>query len=479
MVMQWIKTGLMTSLLFLSVWTAECSSHNGERRFDKHNTGLDGDVKRRGMSSNLTFEIVAKGPWGDGPNEIPFVLENYPLFGYISSDQMRKIRASVRIRLSPQSFIHALADAPLRTSGRGPVFIHHFNVEGKIIRKTPVLSMDLPDTDELMILDYAVDAAGNSYLLERVHSMQSNQSINRLRKIKPDGEIQWSRTGPVSDQEFDFNSLKGSFTKLLMDGRSRLYLPATHHTGAIAEIDPASGAVARVYTSDKFSNQVFMNDLGVISYILYFPDSNRRGIGRFNLANQRFTFFVGGVELYGLLLYPFGVDASSNVYVWNDSAIVRISPDGKTHEMAAFDNIVVRSSDDAIFSSRLLSGNGRSSMVLVERHQPNGASMRRELQLPEDLSARYLGKGGGWKLIHVDEQERYAIFGGEEPGQAGTLLVYSSHGDLEERITPPPDLLPIESTLENHSFWEVDAHGSVYLPVIAPQGFKVIRLSSE
>jgi hypothetical protein len=88
-------------------------------------------------------------------------------------------------------------------------------------------------------------------------------------------------------------------------------------------------------------------------------------------------------------------------------------------------------------------------------------------------------EGGAWKLIHVDEQERYAIFGGEEPGQAGTLLVYSSNGKLEERITPPPDLLPVESTLENHSFWEVDARGRVYLPVLDPQGFKVIRLSSE
>jgi hypothetical protein len=264
-----------------------------------------------------------------------------------------------------------------------------------------------------------------------------------------------------------------------MDGRSRLYLPATQHTGAIAEIDPATGAVLHVYTSDKFSNQVFMNDLGVVSYILYFPDLNRRGIGRFNLADQRFTFFAGGVELYGALLYPFGVDASSNVYVWNNSVIARISPDGKTHEIAAFDNIVVRSSDDAIFSSRLLSGNERSLTVLVERHHPNGASMRRELQLPEDLRARYPGNGGAWKLIQVDEKERYTIFGGEEPGHAGTLLVYSSNGNLDERITPPPDLFPIESTLENHSFWEVDAHGRVYLPVIAPQGFKVIRLSSE
>ena len=104
--------------------------------------------------------------------------------------------------------------------------------------------MDRPNTDELMILDYAVDAAGNSYLLERIHSRQSNQSINRLRKIKPDGEIQSVAQVRISDQEFDFNSLKGSFTKLLMDGSSRLYLPATHHAGAIAEIDPATGAVS-------------------------------------------------------------------------------------------------------------------------------------------------------------------------------------------------------------------------------------------
>jgi hypothetical protein len=479
MVMQWIKTGLLVSLLFFGHGARVGSLNDWESHFDKQNTNLDRDVNRRGMSSKLTFEIVARGPWGDGPNEIPLVLENYPLFGYISPGQMRKIRASAQIRLSPQGLIHALADAPLRTPGAGTIFIHHFNAEGKIIRKTPVLSMDRSDTDELMILDYAVDAAGNSYLLERVRSLQSNQPINRLRKIKPDGEIQWARTGPVSDHEFDFNSLKGSFTKLLMDGSSRLYLPATHHAGAIAEIDPATGAVARVYSSDKFSNQVFMNERGDVFYILYFPDLNRRGIGRFNLADQRLTSFAGGVELYGLLLYPFGVDDSFNVYVRNNSAIFRISPDGKTHEMAAFDNIVVRSSDDAIFSSRLLSGNERSPMVLVERHSAGGGSMRRKLQLPGDLGARFPVEGGAWKLIHVDEQDRYTIFGGEEPGRAGTLLVYSSNGDLEERITPPPDLLPIESTLENHSFWEIDARGRVYLPVLAPEGFKVIRLSSE
>src|SRR5207302_9389649 len=120
--------------------------------------------------------------------------------------------------------------------------------------------------------------------------------------------------------------------------------------------------------------------------------------------------------------------------------------------LAAFDNIVVRSSDGAIFSSRLLSGNERSLLVLAECHSAGSRLKRRELQLPDDISARYRRV---WKLIHVDEQERYTIFGGEEPGHAGTLLVYSNKGDLEKTIAPPPDLLPTESILENHLFWEV------------------------
>ena len=99
MVMQWIKTGLLVSWLFLGIWTGKCSSNDWERYFDKRNTNLNGDVKRRSMSAKLTFEIVASGPWGDGPNDIPLMLENYPLFGEIAPEQMRKIRAPVRIRL--------------------------------------------------------------------------------------------------------------------------------------------------------------------------------------------------------------------------------------------------------------------------------------------------------------------------------------------------------------------------------------------
>lgn len=419
--------------------------------------------------------IFAVAPWGNGPDAIPLVLEDYPLFGEVSPEQMRKVRAPVRIRLDSRGGVHALAEAPLRIQNGAPVLILHFDAEGKFLGRTALISLDRLDTDDLFILDYAVDADGSCYLLEQISSRQSSQSNNRLQKFGTDGEVQWSRTGPISKEEFDFRELKGTFNRLLTDGRSRLYLPATEHAGAIAEIDRDTGDVAHVYISDKFGGQVFMDKKGAVVYVLYFPDLNRRGLGFFNLAEQKVRFVVGGVEMYGGLLYPIGVDSSSNVYAWNNSAVTRISADGRMDVIAELDNVVARSRDRLVFASRLHSRDEQSPILQVMRYSPTGESSFQELRLPKELSVRF---GAGWKLIHVDEQQRYYVFGGEEPGQAGTLLVYSNNGDLEEVSSSPPGLLLVESALENYSFWDVDSFGRIYLPVIDPEGLKIVRLTT-
>jgi hypothetical protein len=425
------------------------------------------------MDSTFALEIFAAAPWGDEPDAIPLVLEDYPLFGDVSPEQMRKVLAPVRLRLDAQGGLHALADAPLRNEDAAPVFIHHFDSEGKLLGKTPLHSAGRGPKDESFIMDYAVDADGSCYLLERTESQGTGGANNRLQKIGFDGGVRWSRTGPVSKDEFDLRELKGTFKRLLMDGRSRLYLPATEHAGAIAEIDRDTGDVAHVYISDKFSSSVFMDARGVVVYVLYFQDLNRRGLGFFDPGQQRVASVVGGDELYGWLLYPVGVDSSSNVYACKDAAVARIAADGSINVIAELDNVVVRSRDRAIFASWLHSSGEQTLAVRVTRFSRGEESSRRELPLPEELDAL---KGTGWKLIHVDEQERYYVFGGEAPGQAGTLLVYSKDGELEKTTSPPPDLLPVESRLESHSFWDVDTRGRVYLPVTDSQGFKVLRL---
>ena len=402
------------------------------------------------------------------------MLVDYPLFGEVSAaEQMRKVRAPVRIRLDAWGGIHALADAPLRTPARGHIFIHHFDAEGRITGKTLVPANNQFVASDLIILDFVADTEGNTYFIEQIHSRQSNLSNNRLRKVSKDGDTLWSRTGAISGDEFELNGLKGNFKRLLMDGNSRLYLPATEHAGIIAEINPVTGNVMQVYTSDKYSNKIFMNEKGIVLYVLYFPEVNRRGLGYFNLADQRLKTIVGGIELYGGLLYPFGVDAASNLYTWNDFVIAKISSDGHINVIAMFDNLTVRSNDGTVFTSHLLSDDGQSSRVLVESYSPRGEFGHIVLSLPEELQRRC----GGWKLIHVDKQDRYYVFGGEEPGQAGVLLIYSKDNKLEEAISPPPDLLNMESTLEHYSLWEVDSHGRIYLPVIDAEGFKIVRLT--
>ena len=428
------------------------------------------------MTTNSTFtlETFASAPWGDEPDAVTLALEDFPQFGEMSSEQIRKVRVPVRIRLDSLGGLHALADASLRTSNSAPVFIHHFNAEGKLAAKTMVVSPDESDTDDLFILDYAVDTEGSCYLLEQIRSGQLGQAKNRLQKISKEGRVQWSRTGPVSKQEFDFHELEGTFKRLLMDGRSCLYLPATEHAGAIAEIDRNTGEVVHVYMSDKFGGEVFMNERGTVIYVLYFPDINRRGLGFFDLADQKVRYVVGGSELYGWLLYPIGVDSLSNVYAWSGSALAGISSDGRFDVITALDNVVVRSRDGVIFTSRQCLDNEQSPVVRVARYLPAGESSYQDLHLPEKLIARH---GWGWKIIYVDEREKFYLFGGEAPGQVGTLLIYSSNGDLETTTFPPPDLLLMESRLESYSFWDVDSRGRIYLPVTDAQGFKVIRLS--
>ncbi|HEV8483542.1 MAG TPA: hypothetical protein VGV87_08345 [Blastocatellia bacterium] len=419
------------------------------------------------MKSEPTFEVFSSIPWGHRNTDIPLAIEDYPAYAFASPDQMRKVRTPVRIRLGTQGRLHALADASARPA---TPFILHLDAAGQVLGKTPLSGND-QDSVEVIILDYVVDADTNCYLLEHVRSREANQSNNRLRMINRDGVPGWSRIGPISEEEFDFHELSGSFHRLLMDGNSCLYLPATRHAGAIAEIDRDTGAVARVHTSEKFSDKLFMNERGTVIYILYFTDLNLRGLGLFNLEEGNVATLVGDEELYGWLLYAIGVDASPDVYAWRESCVARISFDGRISPIAEFDNIVVRSNDQAVFLSRLRVDGEKALVVQVNRGSALGGPDSLELRLPQDVSG-----GHAWELIHVDEQEQYYVYGGEEPARVGTLLVYESDGSLKETISPPVDLLTLESRLANYSFWQVDSLGRVYITVTDASGLRVVRL---
>jgi hypothetical protein len=415
------------------------------------------------------LEVFASVPWGDGPGAIPLALRDHPPFGEVSPGQLRKVRVPVRIRLDARGGVHVLSTP---VSGRQAVFIQHLDANGSVAGRTPLDSAGPSGAGNSTIRDYAVDEGGNCYLLEQIRQQNPKQLRNRLAKFSATGTLLWSREGPGTDEEFDVGELKGNFQRLWMDEKSRLFLPAIEHAGTIAEIDRQTGDVSRLHTSAKFSGNGFLSARGRVVYALYFQEQGRRGVGVFDLASESLTTTVGAPELYSWLASPFGVDESSNLYTWQDSAIARIAPDGRIAVMGKLENVCVGGADGTVYSSVLRKEAG-ASVLQVTSHGRQGLTSHRELTLRGTTGQ----STGEWRLIHVDGLQRYYVFGGEEPGQAGTLQVYSDAGVLMETLSPPPDLLPLESTLESPAFWGVDRHGRIYMPVLDSHGLKVIRLT--
>jgi hypothetical protein len=426
------------------------------------------------MHEQFSLEVFVTAPWGDGLEAIPEVLEDYPAFGEMSPAQMRRVRAPVRIRLDTAGGLHALADAPARAGV--DVFVYHFDATGQLRGRTRILQLAATEARTTRIADYAVAADGSVYLLERIQPGGTSPEQNRLRKLNCAGETQWVRTGLSSNEQFDPHTLTGRITALLIDGRSRLYLAALNPSGTISEIDVASGGTARVHAAAIVGGDVFMNERGIAYYIAYFPESRRRGIAVFDPASGHLRPTVFGSDAYGWLTYPLGVDTSSNVYAWKDASVARVSPDGRIEVLATINGVTL-GSDGVVISSRLVMRDDHSLTVEVERRDPGSWSgtgaNRSALHLPEDLGAR---PGGDWRLIHVDKNGRYFVFGGEAPGNAGRVLVYSHDGRFE-KITPTHSaLLTLESRIENHRLWTVDGRGRIYLPMTDGRGFKVLRL---
>src|SRR4030095_15614919 len=205
--------------------------------------------------SSFATEVFAAAPWGHAAHEIPPILEDYPQFAEGSPAQLRKGHRPLRRKLDASGGLQALAIAASAVRQ-----IHHFNPAGRLWGRTPILSA--AGGQEGVIRDFAVDTDGNAFLLESIASPSSPYLGSRLRRIGRDGVTQWSRIAPVSGQSLAADRLREGYTRLLLDRRSRLFLPTTEYPGDIVEMDPASGEVVKLRRPERFSNLVFMNPNG-------------------------------------------------------------------------------------------------------------------------------------------------------------------------------------------------------------------------
>ena len=422
------------------------------------------------MSNSSQLELLISIPWGNRPGEIPPAFEDYPSFSEVSAEQMRKVRTPFRISLDPEHGVHVLTEVPPLQPTETAIHIYHFGERGDWQGITPV---EIEDAHYCHIRDYAVQSNCDCYLLERIRRGSSDESENRLRKITRDGTPSWSRVGTFSDREIDFRRLRGNYSNLLIDQGQRLYLPATESGCAIAEIDTQDGEVRAIYDCETLGPKTFLRAEKVYS-VVYLPSEKKRALACFDMNRGQTELTLCDDDLFGWLIYPFGVDGSARFYAFRRPMIGQIDSSGLLLRKFPLDNIVVQPSTQDIYVSYLSTEREGQAVIKVDVHRPQGSIESRQISLPSRLA-----EIKDWKLIHVDEMDRLLIFGGEQPGCAGTLLILSKTGTLEKELSPPGDLLSRESRLESFSYWQVDSEGRIYLPVTDGQAFRVIRLTLD
>lgn len=408
-------------------------------------------------------------PWGTGPNEIMCTFEDYPIYSDISADQSRVIRAPIRIRIDYAGGIHALVDGPMRINGHRSIELIHFSVLGILVGKT-IITLDQEGVNDWNILDFIIDDKGNSYVLESVWLNRFEQ--NRLRKFNREGNQIWVQTDPISKIQSKFSVSDVTYIQLGIDGQYNVYLLATHDVGIIARINPSDGQVIDVISADDRPDEVYINRLGKYFYILYLSDQRKRAVVLKSLYEQGKKVTVCDDSLYGYLTNPIGVDDYGNIYVIEAAQIARVSPGGKLNWKKIIDNIIVRSSDGTVYISSYDTKNNQGVLEVVA-YLCNGQALTSYLIVPNDM---IVDCSGQWSLISVDQDSKYYVFGGEEPGRPGYLLIFSKKGILEDVKSPPTDLISIESKLQIFTYWAVDSQGRIYFPVTDPEGFKVVVL---
>jgi hypothetical protein len=427
------------------------------------------------MKTIFSFQLLLSIPWGNADQELPLLLNDYPEFAFVSEEQMRKIPVPLRIRIDDKGGVHILAWSESKRGDNGTASLYHVDNSGRLLGST-VLDMDYPHAHSWEILDYGLDSEGNCYLLEIMQSEKSGPRFNRLRMVNAGGSTHWARIGEVTEAAFNAEKLEGTYRHLIIKSQSGIYLPAENQLNSIAQYNLETGELSTVHKLDMVGSNYFMNDKDNIYTVTYIEEIRKRALCSFDVSTGSSKVVACDNDLYGLLALPIGVDNDNNFYAFQNSEIAKISFQGEIVWKLQIENLFVRSRDGAVFVSSSAPDSNQSWSVNVHVFDKDEAPTCLNFTIESDLSGN---ENPGWRLIHVDDQERYYIFGAESPGNAGSLLIFTADGKLEEIASPPPDLLPLESRLEAYSFWVVDQEGRIYLPVTDSEGFKIVLLTTR
>jgi len=334
------------------------------------------------------------------------------------------------------------------------------------------LSPPVINSSGWLISDFLTDETGNIYLIETIQDTTGEH--NYLRKLTSKGEPVWVRSGPVSTTSLDLTEFEGTFQQLFVDQKSNLYIPATQHSGLVARIDPLNGTLEPYADWGEWSGEVYMDGKGKIYYVRYLPESGKRCWVSYDPYMQKENVVPCDEGLYSFLAGPIGVDTEGRGYAAMGMQIACIDKGGSLLWQEHIDNIVVDERKGTIYTSTFTVSDSTAEIHVQEWADSNGLKRETKLAVPPHV---FVGHEGVWRLMHMDLEGRYYVYGGETPREEGMQVVYSALGVPEGETVPTPDIHLREYRLQAARTWSVDLEGNVYLPLLGPTNFHIIKLS--
>ncbi|HBL14035.1 MAG TPA: hypothetical protein DD379_22110 [Cyanobacteria bacterium UBA11162] len=421
-------------------------------------------------NNSVSFQEIISIPW-DKNSGIPELFVGNAQTSIMTSKVPRRMRAPVSMRVTPWGGIDILAYNPAYSQGVGTK-LYHFSPQGKLVSSVEI-NPPSGVKNGWRIVDFISDQNGNIYLIENYQPASIPQ--NYLRKLTPQGQPIWERSGAFNSQKLDVNNLEGDFRQLLIDENSIPYLAATQYGGLVVQINAENGSLETYADLREWTGEVFMDGKGKIYYVRYLPEKQTRCWTNYDPTLKKETLVNCDRNLYGLLDTPIGVDRQERGYAANGMSISRIGNDLSILQ-PNIDNIVLVEGKNTIYTSNFnaLENGGE---INIHEWKSNSISTREiKLKIPENVIPQ--GREVG-RLTYLDLEGNYYIYAGETPTADGTLIVYSPEGIIKDQQKPAPDIHLHEYRLQGSRSWGVDLEGNIYLPLLGPTGLHVIKINPQ
>lgn len=415
------------------------------------------EIKKTAMS--IKIETLLTTQWGHGNRQIPMILVEPIQTSILSPFPIRKIRKAVQVFVTPSGQVSLLSSENQEASS---VFIDSFSSTGEYINR---VSLQLEKTANVswMIQDFITIQDGSAYTLEFFWGRESLEQFYRVR---------YTQVGATQSKIIYQDSLeKDKEPQLLVDGNLKVYLArAIEDNLQIKELNKEK--IGGIYADWGLAGvRMFINEQGVLfqTQMQWQSFPPHRAWVSYNPATKETESIRGKDEIYDLLWNAIGGDVKGRAYLQNHFSLSQLLKNGELSWTEEIGNIVTSVADQKVFISNYVTGKVNLRIFTTEGDYIKS----QEIEIPVSSE----DGGAQWNLIHVSKEGNLYIFGGADSLHQGRLLIFSPEGKLIKRQSPPPDLLPIQSSLQ--LTWSVDSQGRIYLPVLEPDGVRVMRMSRE